>query len=197
VIKTGIPQVKIMNPKLVLEESRYYHIYNRGNNRCKLFYEERNYDYFLRLYVKYINLVAETYAWVLMGNHFHFLIKIKSDLNIDGKKQFSHLFNAYAQAINKSAGRTGALFEHPFERKEVTSDEYLRELIVYIHRNPQKHRFANYFKDYPWSSFHSIVSVKSGIFQYEKVIGLYGGLDNFIKAHEEKDERNDVNWLIE
>jgi putative transposase len=191
-----------MNPKLVLQEGRYYHVYNRGNNRCKLLYEDRNYDYFLRLYVKYISLVAETYAWVLMGNHFHLLIKVKSDLNIDGKKldpsrQFSHLFNAYAQAINKSAGRTGALFEHPFERKEVTSDEYLRELIVYIHRNPQKHRFAEYFKDYPWSSFNSIVSVKPGILQYEEVIRLYGGLDGFIKAHEEKGERNDVNWLIE
>jgi REP element-mobilizing transposase RayT len=191
-----------MNPKLVLEEGRYYHVYNRGNNRCKLFYEDRNYDYFLRLYEKYISLIAETYAWVLMGNHFHFLIKVKNDLNSNGKKldpsrQFAHLFNAYAQAINKSIGRTGTLFEHTFERKEVTSDEYLRELIVYIHRNPQKHRFAGYFKDYPWSSFNSIVSVKSGILQYEEVIRLYGGVDNFIKAHEEKGERNDGSWLIE
>lgn len=191
-----------MNPRLALEEGRYYHIYNRGNNRCKLFYEDRNYDFFLRLYVKYIYHVADTYAWVLMGNHFHFLLKLKTNLIIEGKKvdpsrQFSHLFNSYAQAINKSIGRTGTLFEHTFRRKEVTTEEYLRQLIVYIHHNPQKHKFANYFKDYPWSSFNSIISAKPGILRYEEVIELFGGRENFIKAHEDTDERNDVNWIIE
>jgi putative transposase len=189
-----------MNPRLQLEEGKYYHIYNRGNNRCRLFYEDRNYDYFLRLYSKYICSVADTYAWVLMGNHFHFLIRMKSDFMIgtkklDPSKQFSHLFNSYAQAINKAVGRTGSLFEHTFERKEVTTQEYLRQLVVYIHRNPQKHRYADYFKDYPWSSFNLIALKKTGIIRYEEVIELYGSLDNFIQAHEE-DERNELNWNI-
>jgi len=58
----------------------YYHIYNRGINSCNLFYTSANYAHFLCLYEKYISPVADTFAWVLMPNHFHFLVKIKSDI---------------------------------------------------------------------------------------------------------------------
>jgi len=65
-----------MNPK-PLEYGKFYHLYNRGINGCALFYSAKHYQHFLRLYEKYISAVAETYAWVLMGNHFHFLVKVK------------------------------------------------------------------------------------------------------------------------
>jgi REP element-mobilizing transposase RayT len=58
----------------VLSPGNYYHIYNRGNNGEPLFFEEENYIYFLKLYDKYISPIAETYAWCLMKNHFHFLV---------------------------------------------------------------------------------------------------------------------------
>ncbi len=67
-----------MHPNLV--SGQYYHIYNRVINSCILFKDETNYKYFLSLYNKYINPVAYTYAWVLMPNHFHFLIQIKEDI---------------------------------------------------------------------------------------------------------------------
>ena len=65
-----------------LEYEKYYHIYNCGINGCNLFNEPENYSYFLDLYDKYISLIADTYAWVLMHNHFHFLVKIKSEVDI-------------------------------------------------------------------------------------------------------------------
>jgi hypothetical protein len=49
-----------------LTYGNYFHIYNRGNNRCNLFYEADNYEHFLDRYDQYISPVAETYAWVLM-----------------------------------------------------------------------------------------------------------------------------------
>jgi REP element-mobilizing transposase RayT len=58
----------------------YYHIYNRGIDSCNLFLESDNYEYFLSLYDKYISPVADTFAWVLMPNHFHFLVRIKEDV---------------------------------------------------------------------------------------------------------------------
>ncbi len=61
-------------------QGNFYHIYNRGNNRCDLFHEADNYEHFLGLYDKYISPVAETYAWVLMPNHFHLLVRIKEDV---------------------------------------------------------------------------------------------------------------------
>ena len=56
----------------------FYHIYNRGNNGEDLFIEARNYPYFLALYAKYVEPVAETFAYCLMKNHFHLLVRIKT-----------------------------------------------------------------------------------------------------------------------
>jgi putative transposase len=54
-----------------------YHIYNCGINGTPLFNEHNNYEHFLCLYEKYIEPIADTYAWCLMGNHFHLLVRIK------------------------------------------------------------------------------------------------------------------------
>ena len=62
-----------------LQFGQHYHIYNRGNNRENLFVQARNYPYFLRLYAKYILPVAETFAYCLMPNHFHFLIRTRTE----------------------------------------------------------------------------------------------------------------------
>jgi len=62
--------------KTPLQTGKYYHIYNRGINSCDLFRENENYEYFMALYDKYISPVANTYAWVLMKNHFHLLVEI-------------------------------------------------------------------------------------------------------------------------
>jgi putative transposase len=63
-----------------LIEGKFYHIFNRGINSCNLFNEASNYEYFIELYDKYVSPVAETFAWVLMPNHFHFLVRIKEDV---------------------------------------------------------------------------------------------------------------------
>ena len=63
-----------------LEKGKFYHIYNRGVNSCNLFKDVKNYEHFLILYDKYILPIAETYAWVLMPNHFHLLIRIKENV---------------------------------------------------------------------------------------------------------------------
>ena len=60
-----------------LQYGQYYHIYNRGNNGETLFREQRNYLYFLKLYAKYIEPIAETYAYCLLSNHFHYLVRIE------------------------------------------------------------------------------------------------------------------------
>ena len=69
----------------------YYHIYNRGIDSCNLFTEPDNYEYFLSLYDKYISPVADTFAWVLMPNHFHFLIRVKEELEIVTEPSISDL----------------------------------------------------------------------------------------------------------
>ncbi|SHF99593.1 hypothetical protein SAMN05444274_11740 [Mariniphaga anaerophila] len=65
-----------------LEYGQFYHIYNRGINGCNLFRESENYEYFLHLYDKYVSPVADTFAWVLMRSHFHFLVRIRKEEEI-------------------------------------------------------------------------------------------------------------------
>lgn len=151
-----------------IEQGSYYHIYNRGNNRCDVFFDTDSYYYFLKLYDKYITPVADTLAWCLLKNHFHFLvyIKLNHEINLDklefstvekpkiisASRQFSYLFNAYTQGINKKFNRTGSLFESRFERKKITSDAYLQKVIFYIQNNPIHHGFTKNINLYPWSS---------------------------------------------
>ncbi len=59
----------------LLEKGKYYHIFNKGRQEENLFREDENYAHFLRLYGKYIDPIVETFVWVLLGNHFHLLIK--------------------------------------------------------------------------------------------------------------------------
>ncbi len=91
-----------------LETDTFYHLYNRGINGEDIFKKERNYAFFLEKYIKYIYPVARTYAYCLLKNHFHLLIRTRSEEEIKAafplnkneadkiiSLQFSHLFNSY------------------------------------------------------------------------------------------------------
>jgi putative transposase len=66
----------------LLEPDRIYHIYNRGINGENIFKEERNYRYFLEKYAKYVEPIADTFAYCLLKNHFHIAIRTKSEAEI-------------------------------------------------------------------------------------------------------------------
>ena len=182
-----------------LQYGQYYHIYNRGNNRENIFIEECNYRYFLKLYAKYIEPVADTYAYCLLRNHFHFLIRIKTveeqektqkTLRVsetfkpkNPSHQFGNLFNAYAKAINKAYHRTGSLFEHPFGRVLITTNTHLVWLVVYIHQNPQKHGLVDDFRLWPYSSYRALISTKPTRLKRDDVLAWFEGLDGFQAAH--------------
>ena len=194
----------------------YYHIFNRGINGENIFREKRNYHFFMQRYAKYIEPVAYTYAYCLLKNHFHFLVRIKTEEEqrrdfenetlkvfetfrvLDPSQQFSNLFNAYAKAFNKTYGRTGSLFEHPFGRIEVDSDAYFLQLIAYIHQNPQKHGFVDDFRDWPFSSYHTLLSTKPTRLQREEVLDWFGGAQEFEVYHRTAVEvRQIVDYLPE
>jgi REP element-mobilizing transposase RayT len=178
----------------------YYHIYNRGNNREDIFLEERNYDYFLRLYEKYVAPVAITYAYCLLKNHFHLAIRVKSEEEIieslkvsetfrdsPGSRyvsdQFSRFFNAYAKAINKVCGRTGSLFQHPFGRVRIESGSQFWHVLAYIHQNPQKHKFVQDFRDWKYSSYGAVLTEGPTIIDREEVMHWFGTKEAYLALH--------------
>src|SRR5690625_3170448 len=92
-----------------LEETYFYHIFNRGNNKQPIFLEDANYFYFLKLVKKHILPIADIYSYCLLNNHFHLLVKIKEECEKNPSQSFSNLFNAYSKAFNKRYKRTGSL----------------------------------------------------------------------------------------
>jgi putative transposase len=173
-----------MNTTPNLEQGKYYQIYNRGRKGENLFKEPDNYRYFLDLYEKHIANVAETYAWVLMPNHFHLLVRMCNEETPKPLHQyFSNLFNAYVKAINKRFDRYGPLFVSPFERKEIQHEKYFKNVIHYIHNNPVHHKFVEQMIDYPWSSYLTILSAKETKLKREKVIGWFNSKEEFVEYH--------------
>ena len=186
-----------------LIEGQCFHIYNRGVNSENLFKEKKNYYYFLQQYILYCSDVLETYAYCLLKNHFHLLAYVKENVEVPRKngegmfrlnasKQLSHLFNSYAQSINKAYDRTGPLFESPFERKLIDNDKYLTSVVCYCHHNPQLHGFVTDFKEWEFSSYHSIINNDNTFISSQKVIDLFGSIDKFKKAHKMTSPEKDV-----
>ncbi len=192
-----------------LKSGHFYHIYNHAVGGRDLFRDANNYQYFMDLYEKHISTVAETYAWVLMKNHFHLLVRIKEVEeclhltgfeNLSGVKPphqyFSNFFNAYTKAFNKYHQSRGSLFERPFKRKLITSDSYLKQVILYIHNNPVHHGFCSHPSEYLWSSYLTCISNKPTNLKRETVIDWFNDIDNFIAVHEQKIDRDEIEgWL--
>jgi len=169
-----------------LEKGYFYHIYNRGNNKEDLFLEEDNYTYFLNLISKYLLPITDIYAYCLLKNHFHILLKIKEETDVLENKlhlPFSNLFNAYTKAMNKKYNREGSLFKERYKRKRITDEKYLMQNILYIHLNPMKHGFSEDFRAYPHSSFNALISDKSTKLRRKEVLELFGSKENFIASH--------------
>ena len=185
------------------ESDVVYHVFNRGNNLEDIFIEEKNYSFFLLLLKKYLLPVADIYAFCLLKNHFHLALRIKDENFLTEKlKQkpylaFSNLFNAYSKAVNKAYNRTGSLFQEHLHRIRVEDEEYLMQLIAYVHLNPVKHGFADDFKHYKYSSYQAYLSEKPTRIEKNYILSLFGDKSNFEYWHDLnklylEDKMNDI-----
>ena len=151
-----------------LQFGRSYHIYNRGNNRGLIFYEVGNYDYFMKLYRKYMSNLADLYAYCLLPNHFHFLLRIhgKEEHTKIGEeivsRKFGTFLGSYVKAINTRYKRTGSLFGGRYQKKEIKSENQFISTLVYIHQNPQKHGYVERFQSWPYSSYQNFINRDPG-----------------------------------
>jgi REP element-mobilizing transposase RayT len=186
-----------------------YHIYNKTNNKELLFRTEENYIYFLKQFSKYISPFADTYAWNLLPNHFHFMIRVKmldnildhinklpllkqtkseknfligNDVNALMEMEFKRFFTSYAMAFNGMFNRTGNLFYRTFKRVEITHDEQFTQALIYIHANAQKHKLVKQFDKYKWESYHTVISGKPTKLLRNEIIDWFGSKDEFIKV---------------
>jgi putative transposase len=131
----------------------YYHLYNRGTEKRKIFMDKKDYEHFLFLMylcntTKNIELrnikgnfdqgekIINIGAYCLMPNHFHILVQEKIEGGIS--KYMLKLMTSYSMYFNKKYDRTGKLYEGVFKSTHVNKDTYLKYLYSYIHLNPAK-----------------------------------------------------------
>ena len=177
------------------EERIFFHIFNHGVGSENLFRNDDNYRYFLKKYLQYTESIWETYAYCLMPNHFHFLVKIKpieilaqlpkfsGDVHAFVMQKLSNFLNAYAKAYNVSYKRRGALFLDFTKRIAVTDDNYFTTLIYYIHNNPVKHGFCKNIEDWEYSSYHAFLSEQTSKIKRQEVLDWFGGKTAFEEFH--------------
>jgi putative transposase len=115
----------------------YYHIYNRGVNGENIFLEERNYEYFLKLYEKHLALVTDLFAYCLLKNHFHILIRTKSEEEIFESKK----------TLDKETLRVSPAIGYPGKQGDLANQEsgQLRKPLGSGYISDQ---FSNFFNAY-------------------------------------------------
>ncbi|MBI5644581.1 transposase [Candidatus Kaiserbacteria bacterium] len=184
-----------------IEVDEWYHCYNRGVDKRKVFQSHRDYQRMLVLMyvandttpIRVLNLgnkqlgeiissatrarvpLVDIGAYSLMPNHFHFLLK---EIQAGGIALFMQkVFTGYTMYFNKKAERTGALFAGTFKSKHVAGDDYIRQLVPYVHLNCIELFDAN------WKTGGSIVAIEQRLRKYP-----YSSLPDFLGT--ERPERS-------
>lgn len=151
-------------------EGNLFHIYNEGNNRQTIFFNNENYFYFLGKVRKYISPNCDLLAYCLIPNQFNFLIRADSrTVSFDKNNKnflsegFKNLLSSYTKAVNVRENRTGSLFRQNTKCKKV--DDGLIQAVIcflYIHQIPMKKGIVNHLEEWLFSSFRDYTGFRNG-----------------------------------
>ena len=134
----------------IKSNSGIYHIMLRGINRQQIFEDDEDREHFLETLQNYKEQCGYAiYAYCLMGNHIHLLLK-------EGQENLTQVFKrvagSYVYWYNWKYHRCGHLFQDRFKSEPVETDEYLLTVLRYIHQNPVKAKLCKHAEKYPYSS---------------------------------------------
>ena len=187
-------------PLRIAYPNAWYHVMNRGRRSESIFSDIQDYEYFIDLLVETSELWnVHIVAYCLMENHYHILLQTP-EVNIS--RCMRHLNGIYTQKYNRRHGYDGPLFRGRYKSILVSDDDYLLQLVRYIHKNPVKAGIVENIQEYPWSSYRGYLSFakkwnwlfKDHIFEMitPKKIGR---VKNFI-AFLQEDDSSDVTRLF-
>lgn len=186
---------------------KFYHVYNHANGSENLFRNNENYRFFLSKTIIHLCPILDVYAYCLLPNHFHLLIKTKTekdflafpkfqhlekftdeidyeDLSRFISKRFGNLFSSYTQSYNVYFNQKGSLFRKNFKHCEIDSEDYFKNAVHYIHAIPVLHGFVKHMEDWSWSSYQTILSNKKTNLRKEEVITWFGDIKQYLQFHE-------------
>jgi len=161
-----------------------YHVTGRGNERKPIFRDPLDRKTFLEILIQSLNIYGvRIYAYVLMENHFHFLLETP----LANLGQFMRRFTiTYTSYFNRAHKRVGHLYQGRYKSILVEKESYLSELSRYIHLNPVHTKTIKnktpeeqwrYLTHYPWSSLKGYLSPsnKKPFVDYSLVLTDLGG----------------------
>lgn len=165
-------------------QSGIFHVILRGNNKQRIFEDKEDFDKFLFLLGKYRKQCGFTlYAWCLMPNHIHILLK-------EGSEPLSLIFkrinSSFVRWYNEKYERVGHLFQGSYKAENVEDEAYFLKDIRYIHMNPVKGNLCKNAGSYTYSSYRSFFL--SGRYADSDMIFGMIRKDEFEKYHNEKNE---------
>lgn len=180
------------------KENYWYHIFNRGNNQQRIYFNRQNYLFFIGKIRKQILPFANVLAYCLMPNHFHLLVHVKprparwacgpagekgnKNNRAGGKNsrrpgihplvhKIGILQSSYTQAINKQRERTGSLFQSKTKAKNLSSGtrNYAVTCFYYIHQNPVEAGLVDKPEDWSYSSYRDYAGLRAGTLPAQKL----------------------------
>ncbi|HUW21576.1 MAG TPA: transposase [Candidatus Bathyarchaeia archaeon] len=190
--------------KVILAEGQIYHIFNRGVEKRETFLDKRDYLRFFKTseYYQMANpevrfsfrkrpkvgkqtipkktqKSVDIYAYCLMPNHFHFLLKQNIQNGIS--TFISRLTNSYTRYFNIRYKRIGHLFQGSFKAVRIIGNEQLLHVARYIHLNPLIDYLVKDLKEFNFSSYPEYVGLKKGISSPDEILGQFQSISDYEK----------------
>ena len=138
-----------------------FHFYNKTIGNDKLFHHRDDYIMLLTKLKKVLEIYpASIFAYCLMPNHFHFLMRQDSERPIN--KIFNNLFSFYVQNFNKKYKRRGQFFQGKLQHKQIIKEKYLIHLCRYIHFNPVKSNLVKRIENWEFSNYPEWINIRKG-----------------------------------
>ena len=155
-----------------LSRTGIYHTMLRGINRQQIFEEKEDFEKFIEV-LKDCKAVSgfDLYAYCLMGNHIHLLIKpIKEPL----ETIFKRIGSRYVYWYNWKYNRRGHLFQDRFKSEPIDTDEYFLTVLRYIHENPLEAGMTDDIYSYIYSSSNDYLTSRTDFVDTEFAVDMLG-----------------------
>ena len=158
-----------------------YHVMVRGNNGEKVLNEEIQKNKYLDIIASYKEKIGfMLYAYCIMDNHAHLLIEVR---DVPLSQIMQRIQQVYTQWFNHKYNRTGHVFQQRYKALLCDKDNYLLQLIRYIHNNPVKANLKDGIK-YKWSSHLYYAGKKSNIADTSYILKIFSeDKNNAIKQY--------------
>jgi len=129
-----------------------FHIYNHAIDDYQLFYDDIDYNYMINIFEENIEKIPSSIiAFCLMPDHYHFLIRQDSEVEI--YKLFNYSFIRYAKYFNEKYSRKGPIFRSPLQHILVADKTYMIQLCKYIHLNPVRKDLVDQPENWIYSNY--------------------------------------------